>query len=299
MGTGSTLEREPAGRGIGPVSRLFAQLLRAVPVLAVSALLFYVVSTYQAALRDPRFLDGWVLAGAILLQLYFHVAQSAKLLSPKAAVRWRRLHIFIGYLLLPAFILHSDFSLPDTGLEWALWVCFASIALSGVFGIFIAWWVKARDTGDDGIDYDNIPAERARLAREVHAIVATAHPAAASNALPPPPYDAWISELYGDCVVDYFKHQPSLAAHLVGSRLRFKQVTDEIDTLSEYVDEQSRERLAAIRKLVIEKDRLDAARVAQGLSKGWLVMHVPATYMLIVLTVVHVLVVYAFSSGAW
>jgi hypothetical protein len=76
-------------------------------------------------------------------------------------------------------------------------------------------------------------------------------------------------------------------------------LTDEIDNLSGYVDQQSQEKLAAIKNLVIEKDRLDFARVYLGLTKGWLFIHVPVTYGLTVLTVLHVLVVYAFSSGAW
>jgi hypothetical protein len=48
---------------------------------------------------------------------------------------------------------------------------------------------------------------------------------------------------------------------------------------------------------VVEKDRLDFARVYLGLTKGWLFVHVPLTYALIILTVLHVVVVYAFSMG--
>ena len=76
-------------------------------------------------------------------------------------------------------------------------------------------------------------------------------------------------------------------------------MTDEIDSLSRFVDVQGQEKLAAIRDLVIEKNRLDFARVYLGLSKAWLFVHVPVTYSLIVLTVLHILVVYAFSSGPW
>ena len=50
---------------------------------------------------------------------------------------------------------------------------------------------------------------------------------------------------------------------------------------------------------MVEKDRLDFARIYLGLANGWLFVHVPVTYSLIVLTVLHVVVVYAFSSGPW
>ena len=50
---------------------------------------------------------------------------------------------------------------------------------------------------------------------------------------------------------------------------------------------------------MVEKDQLDFARVYLGLTKGWLFVHVPVTYALMVLMVLHVFVCHAFSSGAW
>ena len=66
---------------------------------------------------------------------------------------------------------------------------------------------------------------------------------------------------------------------------------------NEHIDKQSQMKLAAIKDMVVEKDSLDFARVYLGLAKGWLFVHVPVTYSLIVLTVLHILVVFAFSSG--
>jgi hypothetical protein len=105
-------------------------------------------------------------------------------------------------------------------------------------------------------------------------------------------------DLYTTHLQDFFRGQRNFTAHLVGSQRPLKRLTDEIDNLSRYVDQPSQEKLAAIKNLVVEKDRLDLARVYLGLTKGWLFVHVPVTYALMVLTVLHVLVVYAFSSGA-
>ena len=106
-------------------------------------------------------------------------------------------------------------------------------------------------------------------------------------------------DLYTNHLRDFFQGQGNVTAHLIGSQRPLKRLTEEIDNLSRYVDKQSQEKLEAIKTLVVEKDRLDFARVHLGLTKGWLFVHVPVTYALIVLTVLHVLVVYAFSSGAW
>ena len=275
---------------------------QAVQVLVIAAIaigLFALVSVYGNGLRDPRYLDGWVLAAGIGLQLVFHTAMKTARLARRSALRFRTVHILVGYLLIAAFLSHSDFSLPDTSLEWALWASFVLVPLSGIFGTYLAWSLQAKRGIDEPVGYDRIPARRAELAREVHAVIAKAAPPDATIALPAPPYHAWIADLYANHLRDFFQGQRNFTAHLVGSRGPLKRLTDEIDTLSSYVDQESKAKLAAIKTLVEEKDRLDFAHVYLGLTKGWLFVHVPVTYALTVLVVAHILVVYAFASGAW
>ena len=287
------------GHGRGSGGYLNSQVVQGLLISAISGGLFWLVWIYGNALRDPRFLDGWLLAGGVIFQLCFHIAIKITRLSPKSALRWRKIHIFLGYLLVAAFISHTDFSLPDTGLEWALWTPFVLVTLSGIFGTYLAWSLQAKRGIDERVRYERIPARRAELARDVHAAVTKTDPGAVAIALPAPPYDAWIMDLYTNHLRDFFQGQHNFTAHLIGSQRPLRRLTDEIDNLSSYVDQYSQEKLAAIKNLVVEKDRLDFARVYLGLTKGWLFVHVPATYALIVLMALHVLVVYSFSFGTW
>ncbi len=287
------------GRSPGLVGYLIRPTAQSLAIAVISGGLFWLVWIYGNGLRDPRYLDGWVLAGGMSVQVYFHIAIKAAALSPKSAMRWRKIHILLGYLLIAVFISHSDFSLPDTGFEWALWAGFVLVTLSGIFGAYLAWSLKTKGRIDEGVSYDRIPALRAELARNIEAAVAETDPADAQIALPGLPHESWIMDLYTNHLRDFFQGPRNFTAHLIGSQRPLKRLTDEIDHLSRYVDQQSKEKLAAIEDLVVEKDRLDFARVYLGLTKGWLFVHVPVTYGLIVLTVLHVLVVYAFSSGAW
>jgi hypothetical protein len=285
------------GRGSRSARYLNAQTGQGALIAAISGGLFWVVWVYGNGLRDPSYLSGWLLAGGMSLQVYFHIAIKTASLSPKSATRWRRIHIFLGYLLIAAFLSHSDFSLPDSGFEWALWTGFVLVSLSGIFGTYLSWSLKARRRIEDGVSYDRIPARYGELARELHAVVARGDSAATAIALPAAPHDAWIKDLYANHLRDFFQGQRNAVAHLFNSQRPLKRLTDEINNLSNYVDKQSQERLAIIRDLVVEKDRLDFARVFLGLSKGWLIVHVPVTYSLIVLVVLHVIVAYSFSSG--
>jgi len=287
------------GRGLSWARFLNGQTIQASLIVAISGGLFWLVWIYASSLRDPRYLDGWILAGGMSLQLYFHIVIKTARLSAKSIMRWRKVHIFLGYLLIAAFVSHSDLSLPDTGFEWALWAGFALASLSGIFGIYLTWALKAKHGIADGLAYERIPARRAGLAQEVHALVTQTDPASTEIALPAPPYDAWIMDLYTNHLHEFFQRPGHFTAHLIASQQQLTQLTDEIDNLSRYVDKKSQDKLAAIKTLMVEKDRLDFARVYFGLTKGWLFVHVPATYALIVLTVLHILVVYAFSSGAW
>lgn len=266
---------------------------------AISAVLFWLVWIYSNGLRDPRYLDGWLLATGMLIQLYFHIALKASLLSPKSAVRWRQIHIYVGYILLALFISHSDFSLPDTGLEWALWIGFMLITVSGIFGTYLSWSVKIKRRIDERTVYERIPTRRAEIAREVQAIAITRNADATAIALPTLPYNEWILDLYTNQLHSFFKGPQNYGLHFIGSQRAVKRLTDEIENLERYVDEQGKDKLVAIKGLVVEKDQLDFAHVYLGLMKSWLFIHVPITYGMIILIVLHVLVVYAFSSGVW
>lgn len=59
---------------------------------------FRLVWIYGNELHDPRYLDGWMLAGGMSVQLYFHIAIKRASLSPKSVIRWQKIHIATGYL---------------------------------------------------------------------------------------------------------------------------------------------------------------------------------------------------------
>src|SRR5690349_23390749 len=206
------------GLGWGSARFLTSHAATGLLIATISGGLFWLVWIYGNGLRDPRYLDGWVLAGGMSFQLAFHIAIKTSGLSPKSATRWRKFHIYVGYVLIAAFISHSDFSLPDTGFEWALWTSFTLVALSGIFGTYLAWSLDAKHGIDDRIGYDRIPTLRAELARDVHAVVANIDLGTVDIPLPMPPYDEWILDLYTTRLQHFFQGQRNFAAHLIGSQ---------------------------------------------------------------------------------
>ncbi len=268
-------------------------------IMVMSGILLWLVWIYGNGLRDPRYFDGWVLAGGMIFQLLFHIAVKVTRLSPASVKQWRKFHIFVGYVLIAAFISHSDFSLPDTGFEWALWLGFVLVALSGILSTYLSWSLSAKRDLDNQVSYDLIPARRAELAQDVHNAVTKGGAATVALALPAPAYEAWITDLYNNHLHDFFQGQRNFIAHVLGSQKPVKRLIEQIDNLSGYVDAKNQEKLYIIRDLVVEKDKLDFARAYFGLSRGSMFVHVPVTYALIVMTILHVVVAYSFSSGDW
>ena len=64
-----------------------------------------------------------------------------------------------------------------------------------------------------------------------------------------------------------------------------------------YLNAEGREILDEIEWRVVAKNNLDRQFALQWLLKGWLFVHIPLTYSLILVAVVHAVLVYAFGGG--
>lgn len=268
-------------------------------VAAVTAV-YWVVWLYDTALRSPRFFDGWILCAAIGVQVLFHLRKSLPALRLGAVANSVQAHLYIGYFSIAVFLFHTDFSLPASVLNWALWLCFVSVTACGVLGTYLSWSVPAKLEGDaDTTPFETIPALRAKLARRVDALVRQAgqERAARQPLVAGMPYDEWIADFHANRLQDYLARPRNLLSHLRGSRRPLKRLCDEIERLERYLDKPGKKTLRAIRALVVAKDGLDYRYAHQRLQRAWLFVHIPATYGLVVLMVVHVAINYAYSSG--
>ena len=251
--------------------------------------LYSVVWLYGAALRDPRFLDGWILFAGILVQLSFHFRKQRPAILAGRVAGWLKVHIYCGYLVIAIFLLHTDFSWPDSLFEGVLWAIFVLVAVSGAVGAYLTRAIPTKLTPDEAqTDFQQMKALRFDLERKVCDLALGSVEPGGSPVL---------SEFYVSRLHDFFKRPRNLLAHLRGSRRPLARLHSEIDTLERYVDVQGRQDLHTIKGLVTAKNRLDFQYAHHGLLQTWLFLHIPATYCLIVLSILHVAVVYAYSSG--
>ncbi len=251
--------------------------------------LYWAAGAYDAALRDPRYFDGWVLCAAMIVQLVLHIRKTLPALPLGRAASWLRAHIYTGYFIIAAFALHTGFSLPDAPLEWIVWGFFILVAVSGTIGAYLSWSIPEKLSYDgEPITFERIPAFRFALAQEVETLAMQSMERTGSLA---------ISDLYVDRLRAFLERPRNVLAHLRGVRRPLQGLCVEIDNLEPVFDTAGKETLRLIRDRVVAKDGLDFQHAHLGLLQIWLFVHIPATYSVIALTIIHILVVYAFSSG--
>jgi len=265
-------------------------VINTVLTAALIALCYWLVWLYDTALRDARFFDGWVLFVGMVAQLLFNIRKKLPMLPLGRASTWMQLHIYTGYFMIAVFLLHTDLTLPDTAIEWALWIFFVLVVLSGATGIYLSRAIPSRlEHGPKRIVFERIPAVRAELAQQADSLVMNAVNESGLQ---------MISTLYVDKLHGFFKKPQNLFAHLRHSRRPARRTAAEFDNIERYLDEPSKETLESIKGLVETKHKLDFEYAHQGALKTWLFIHIPATYGMVVLTIAHVAIVYAYSSGA-
>ena len=67
--------------------------------------------------------------------------------------------------------------------------------------------------------------------------------------------------------------------------------------MERYLNDKEREFSAELRDLVEQKDELDYHYALQTTLKSWLFVHVPLTYGMVLLALVHLVLAYAFGGG--
>jgi hypothetical protein len=107
-----------------------------------------------------------------------------------------------------------------------------------------------------------------------------------------------IADFYVSDLAPFFARQRHRVYHLLESRIPLNRLQTRIAELNRFLNQAERDRMARIAAYVREKDGLDYHYALQSMLKIWLFTHIPLTYGLLILAVLHLLLVTAFSGGA-
>lgn len=265
--------------------------LRNTAILVILTVALLILNwAYDLSLRDSSFLSGWLLLVGVGLLTAYNLRKKLPIVPLLSVSAWLQLHIYLGWLTIFLFLLHTSLRSPSGGFEIGLWLLFVAVAGSGIVGLALSRNLpkRLRRHGEQ-IMFERIPIYRAQLAREVGDLTKQSVTQAASNT---------IAQYYTSRLQPFFRGPRNVLAHIAGSNEAILRLRREIRSLERYLDESGRETLDEIEWRVAAKDNLDQQYALQLLLKGWLFVHVPLTFSLILVAVVHAVLIYAFDGGS-
>jgi hypothetical protein len=203
---------------------------------------------------------------------------------------WLQVHIYVGLFTAVVFLLHLKWRIPNGWFEGLLAWLFVGVTASGIFG----WWLsrmmpKRMTTAGGEVLFERIPIVRRDLRLQAEALAMKSIPAAQATTL---------ADFYARELSLYFAAPQGFWASLAGSRRRLTALLGSLAETKRYLTASEKTSADKLAELIRQKDAVDFQRAAQLVLKGWLFVHIPLTYGLLIFSVVHVVLVYAFAGGA-
>lgn len=248
----------------------------------------------HAALRPTHahlaYVTGWILLALMLGLTAYNVRKKLPFLPLLNSRTWFQLHVYLGLFTALAFLLHVQWRWPTGRFEGALAGLFTAVTLTGLFGWWISRTIPPRLTTIGGeVPYERISTVRRDLRARAERLVLDAIPKSKA---------ATLADFYAGRLAEFFAGPANFMAHLRGSRRPLNRFLAQIAELKRFVGPDEVGAVDELAELVRQKDALDFHRAMQLMLKGWLFVHIPLTYALLVFTAAHVVIVYAFSGGA-
>ena len=266
---------------------VFRRLLGLVLLVSLSVCCCWLDFSLATSLRPAARVSGISLFALLVMLALFNARKKLPFLPLLKASAWMQFHIYAGWFAMVLFLIHIGFKLPRGALEVTLSILFLCVTFSGLFGLAISRWSPARLTlHGEGLIYERIPALRAGLRREVEELVLGS--VAATNS-------STIADFYQAKLRAYFERPRYLWSHVLGYSKPLHQLLSELEALDRYLNAEERKTMTQLAELVRAKDNLDFQRAVQGMLKGWLFVHIPLTYALLLFAAVHGIVAWGFT----
>lgn len=266
-------------------SRRRRNILIALIVSAVVALFLW---AYTLRLNSNSFASGWILLVVMLFLTAYNFRKKIPFMPLLNSRTWLQLHIYLGFGSILLFALHTGVSVNGP-FETFLAALYAIIVITGLFGLFITRTFPQRLTvrGEEVL-FERMPVFRRRIADRAEELVLKSVEETGNTT---------IADFYHRSLSGFFADFKNCWRHLVESQRSRHQLAAGFADLNRMLNDQEREYAGELNELAQVKDDLDYQHALQKTLKYWLFVHLGATYSLLVVVVVHIVLVHAFTGG--
>ena len=257
--------------------------------IVVAGILIALHRGLDIALYESSVVSGWALIFIVLALIVFRIRKDISTVPLLSNAVWMQFHAYAGILSIVLFAYHIDWRIPNGYLELVLGALFLIVAGSGLVGLGLARVLPRRlaRRGEEVI-WERIPIFVAELRGAAEDVIRESASQTQSTTI----RDFYLTRLHA-----LFVKPRNLFLHLIASDRPSATIRREFRTLNRYLNAQEREYADKLRELVEKKNDLDFHYALQLALKAWLLAHVPLTYSLLILAIIHLFLVYAFSGG--
>jgi hypothetical protein len=194
---------------------------------------------------------------------------------------WLRAHIWLGLLSFPLVLMHSGFRWGN-GLAAALMWVLLIVSTSGVVGVALQNYLprQMKELVEKETIFEQIPHVVKKLREEADKCVQRVH-AVEIGAEAMQSLDA----RYNQEIVPYLSDRPSGSSmNLFATRTAIRVYFDKLRSTTPFPAHRT---LNALEGVCEERRQLAVQRTLHNRLHGWLLVHVPLSFGLLVLTAVH------------
>ena len=258
-------------------------------LVVLSVQLVLAQATYAPRLTRLTFISGWLLFALLLLLTLYNGRKKLPFLPLGRSEGWLQFHIYAGFLTVVLFVLHLGVRLPTGWFEGTLAWLYVLVTGSGILGLIISRAFPKRMTTRGGeVIFEAIPGIRRALSEQAESLALKAATDAKAST---------ITDFYLRHLKEFFDGPRNFLPHLLEVRSPLNALLSKIDESSRYLNEQERATMNQLASLIRQKDGLDYHRSLQLTLKLWLFLHIPLTYSLLMFSLAHIVLVFAFSGG--
>ena len=271
------------------VRRILHRVVYPASLAAAGAAAVWEYRRAEPAHPHMAYLTGWALLALVLFLTAYNARKKLAFLPLLSSQTWLRAHSWIGMLAALVFVMHLRGRVPTGAFEGVLAALFLGVTLSGIAG----WWLsrvlpRRLSSAGGEVPYERIPVILRDLRQRAEALVVSGIPSAGATTL---------ADFYAARLRGFFAGSANLGPHLFGSTRAVNTLLADLGGVERYLNASERKAAQDLAALVRQKDALDLHRTTQLVLKGWLFVHIPLTYGLLVFIAAHLVIVYSFSGG--
>ncbi|MGI9380836.1 MAG: hypothetical protein ACR2OW_14425 [Methyloligellaceae bacterium] len=273
-------------------SKLFPLNMLTVAIATITTLGF--VGLAEAALREPKFIDGWILATLFIPQMMLHILNHSdririKITQPGTVNRRQTFHIYCGTFTSVMFLFHAELDLPGSMLGATLWGLFILVVASGFLGMSLErFFLRTVKQLNITTKQPNSDPNALQQTNRIETLLSTLLTRVELN----PEIENSTRKIY-----DFFQQKPNVWKLLKEPRLPLQRFLIHLEEIEDIIGSDGSAAIAELKREAVDKLAADFQLSYDKIRSSWLLVHVPATYSLLIVSLVHIAIISAFSTG--